>query len=98
MIAHQTKRASSTCHPIRGSQRGCNSEIKVTEKCDFRFDSSVGRGDLITPIGVGRVIRGTSTFSPASKVPIISPCALHARSLPHRDVHIDALTLLHRLG
>ena len=26
---------------------------------DFRFDSSVGRGDLITEIGVGRVIRGT---------------------------------------
>ncbi|CAO2652773.1 Nn.00g021840.m01.CDS01 [Neocucurbitaria sp. VM-36] len=23
-----------------------------------RFDTSVGRGDLITPIGVGRVIRG----------------------------------------
>lgn len=26
---------------------------------DLRFDSSVGRGDLITEIGVGRVIRGT---------------------------------------
>jgi hypothetical protein len=23
-----------------------------------RFDSSIGRGDIITPIGVGRVIRG----------------------------------------
>jgi hypothetical protein len=25
---------------------------------DIRFDSSIGRGDLITPIGVGRVIPG----------------------------------------
>jgi hypothetical protein len=24
----------------------------------IRFDSSIGRGDLITPIGVGRVIPG----------------------------------------
>ena len=23
-----------------------------------RFDSSVGRGDFVTPIGVGRVIKG----------------------------------------
>jgi hypothetical protein len=25
----------------------------------LRFDTSIGRGDLITPIGVGRVIKGT---------------------------------------
>jgi len=29
-----------------------------------RFDSSVGRGDLVTEIGVGRVIRGTSIHTP----------------------------------
>lgn len=28
------------------------------DKRGKQFDSSVGRGDLITPIGVGRVIRG----------------------------------------
>ncbi|KAH7070942.1 hypothetical protein FB567DRAFT_455616 [Paraphoma chrysanthemicola] len=28
------------------------------DKKGKQFDSSVGRGDLITPIGVGRVIRG----------------------------------------
>jgi FK506-binding protein 1 len=30
-----------------------------TDTCYLRFDSSVGRGDLITPIGTGRIIRGT---------------------------------------
>lgn len=28
----------------------------------LRFDSSVGRGDLITPIGVGRVIKGRHPY------------------------------------
>ncbi|KAF2180512.1 peptidyl-prolyl cis-trans isomerase [Zopfia rhizophila CBS 207.26] len=31
---------------------------KCENKKGQKFDSSVGRGDLITPIGVGRVIRG----------------------------------------
>ncbi|ORY09528.1 hypothetical protein BCR34DRAFT_370263 [Clohesyomyces aquaticus] len=30
----------------------------AADKKGNQFDSSVGRGDLITPIGVGRVIRG----------------------------------------
>ncbi|KAF2475633.1 peptidyl-prolyl cis-trans isomerase [Lindgomyces ingoldianus] len=30
----------------------------ASDKKGTKFDSSVGRGDLITPIGVGRVIRG----------------------------------------
>jgi hypothetical protein len=28
----------------------------------IRFDSSIGRGDIITPIGVGRVILGAKSF------------------------------------
>ena len=28
-----------------------------------RFDSSVGRGDFVTPIGVGRVIKGNISSS-----------------------------------
>ena len=31
----------------------------------YRFDSSVGRGDFKTPIGVGKVIRGAMTLLPA---------------------------------
>jgi FK506-binding protein 1 len=39
---------------------------------ESRFDSSVGRGDLITPIGVGRVIKGTQ--------PHIETCARSANT------------------
>ena len=31
---------------------------KIDPEHDFRFDSSVNRGDFRTPIGVGRVIQG----------------------------------------
>ncbi|KAF2877457.1 hypothetical protein BDV95DRAFT_147686 [Massariosphaeria phaeospora] len=31
---------------------------ETADKKGDKFDSSVGRGDLITPIGVGRVIKG----------------------------------------
>jgi hypothetical protein len=34
----------------------------------FRFDSSVGRGDFVTAIGVGKVIKGKFT-TPASMKP-----------------------------
>lgn len=37
--------------------------------CYFRFDSSIGRGDFVTQIGIGRLIRGMD-------VPTISPLSL----------------------
>jgi hypothetical protein len=33
----------------------------------FRFDSSVGRGDFVTAIGVGKVIKGNSTSQCSTK-------------------------------
>lgn len=80
---HQTTRAPSeyivSVHhfPISAKQRSG----RWTEH-HLRFDTSVGRGDLITPIGVGRVIRG----------PFLSSCSRSAPTLlhmqpTHRDVH-----------
>ncbi|KAJ4362995.1 hypothetical protein N0V83_010112 [Neocucurbitaria cava] len=57
----------------------------------LRFDSSVGRGDLITPIGVGRVIRGP--FTPSSTSYMIS-----SQAATYAPKCANGLTLLHRLG
>lgn len=57
-----------------------------------RFDTSVGRGDLITPIGVGRVIRGQSDFL---LLPISSDASAYAACA---SKFAYELTSLHRLG
>lgn len=35
-----------------------SSQTTVSANVGHRFDSSVGKGDFLTPIGVGRVIQG----------------------------------------
>ena len=41
--------------PVRETRAHANSHASP----GYRFDSSVGRGDFVTPIGTKRVIRGT---------------------------------------
>jgi hypothetical protein len=45
---------------------------------DFRFDSLIDRGDLVTRIGVGRVIRGGHSYSLR---PVIERCPLNCTGL-----------------
>lgn len=58
--AEQKGNAVRTCQSLPNWAAHSRSVLSV----DLRFDSSVGRGDLNTEIGVGRVIRGT--YCPAT--------------------------------
>lgn len=56
---HQTTRAHSEyTHPVHHFPISTRQRFGRRTDHHLRFDTSVGRGDLITPIGVGRVIRG----------------------------------------
>lgn len=60
-----------TLAPLRPSSNACIAADAGLGKVLIvasRFDSSIGRGDFVTPIGVGRVIKGmyTQSFKRAS--------------------------------
>lgn len=82
--ARRTRKENSQSLLLHISQHGLDnsnlSENVETNKAYLRFDSSVGRGDLITPIGVGRVILGPFFSLSASdqlRIKCILPTALH---------------------